>query len=383
MSRIGLIDRSEPTSAWAPPMRPPFLRLSSVSSAPITWVRRTRSSTRATTSSARRARRRPPRAASTHLGPRPEVIERESTTCTGRSPAIAVAAVRADCIVADRPEERLMHTTASAPAAAWRRNAASNLPGAGAAVSGSSARGAELLVERLDRELRAVLELLAAEADRQRDHLDAVGRRTTSSERSQLLSVTMRTGMRWGAPWSAPAGGRTVQVRRRTRCRRGCSRPRADELRRCASAPPVARPPHDEEHARADRQHEADAGHGGRADRVAGGGEHELAVGRGHLDVERDSAPEVRARTVDVEPRRLVGEGDRRASRRRGARASGCGSAARRRRGGRCRCGSSAGRCPSRAVSVMVTDSGVEIAAATSSTARPGPRHLLLRGRAR
>ena len=37
---IGLIDSSEPSRAWAPPMRPPFLRLSSVSSAPNTWVRR-------------------------------------------------------------------------------------------------------------------------------------------------------------------------------------------------------------------------------------------------------------------------------------------------------------------------------------------------------
>ena len=54
------------------------------------------------------------------------------------------AALRADCIVADSPEERLMHTTASAPASAWRRNAASNLPGAGAAVSGSTPDDGEL-----------------------------------------------------------------------------------------------------------------------------------------------------------------------------------------------------------------------------------------------
>jgi hypothetical protein len=71
--------------------------------------------------------------------PSPEVIERESTTCTGSSPASAVAALRADCMVAERPEERLMHTTASAPAAACRRKAASKAPGAGAAVSGSTA----------------------------------------------------------------------------------------------------------------------------------------------------------------------------------------------------------------------------------------------------
>ena len=70
--------------------------------------------------------------------PRPEVIECESRTRTSRSSAIALAAFWADCIVADRSDERLMQTTASAPASRWRRKAASNLPGAGAAVSGST-----------------------------------------------------------------------------------------------------------------------------------------------------------------------------------------------------------------------------------------------------
>ena len=32
MSTMGLIDSIEPSIAWAPPMRPPFFRLSSVSS---------------------------------------------------------------------------------------------------------------------------------------------------------------------------------------------------------------------------------------------------------------------------------------------------------------------------------------------------------------
>ena len=105
-----------------------------------------------------------------------------------------------------------MHTTASAPASAWRRNAASNLPGAGAAVSGSSARGAELLVERLDGELGAVLELLVAEADRQRDHLDAVGGDILVGEVAAAVGDDA-DGHEVGAPWSAPAGGRTVHGR--------------------------------------------------------------------------------------------------------------------------------------------------------------------------
>ena len=43
MSMMGLMDRIEPSMAWAPPMRPPFLRLSSVSRAPNTLVRELRS----------------------------------------------------------------------------------------------------------------------------------------------------------------------------------------------------------------------------------------------------------------------------------------------------------------------------------------------------
>ena len=61
--------------------------------------------------------------------PSPEVMECESRTRTSRSSAIAFAAFWADCIVADRSDERLMQTTASAPASRWRRKAASNLPG--------------------------------------------------------------------------------------------------------------------------------------------------------------------------------------------------------------------------------------------------------------
>jgi hypothetical protein len=66
-------------------------------------------------------------------------------------------------MVADRPEDRLMQTMASAPRSAWRRNAASNAPGDGAAVSGSSLD---------DRQVDAVGVLDRAEPDRQRHHLD-------------------------------------------------------------------------------------------------------------------------------------------------------------------------------------------------------------------
>ena len=52
MSMSGLIESIEPSSAWAPPMRPPFWRFSRVSSAPKTWVRADIDSAMATTSSA-------------------------------------------------------------------------------------------------------------------------------------------------------------------------------------------------------------------------------------------------------------------------------------------------------------------------------------------
>ena len=116
MSRIGLMERREPRSAWALPIRPPFLRLSRVSSAPKTWVRPARSSTSATTWSAE-APDAASSAASSTCVPRPDVIERESMTRTSSSPSTALAAFWADCIVAERSEDRLMHTMASAPAA--------------------------------------------------------------------------------------------------------------------------------------------------------------------------------------------------------------------------------------------------------------------------
>jgi hypothetical protein len=68
--------------------------------------------------------------------PRPLVIDRLSMTRTG-TPSKALAAVWADCMVADSWLEMLMHTMASAPPSAALRKACSNAPGEGAAVSGS------------------------------------------------------------------------------------------------------------------------------------------------------------------------------------------------------------------------------------------------------
>ena len=70
--------------------------------------------------------------------PRPIDALCESITCTGTSPDTAAAATWAACIVAERCDERLMHTMPVAPRACSSRNLASNAPADGAAVSGSS-----------------------------------------------------------------------------------------------------------------------------------------------------------------------------------------------------------------------------------------------------
>ena len=95
-------------------------------------------------------------------------------TCTGQSSATAAAATCADCIVAERCDERLMHTMpvgAAAPAA--RGTAPRTRPADGAAVSGSAVGVLEPLPELVGAELHAVDELLVAEADGERDDLDA------------------------------------------------------------------------------------------------------------------------------------------------------------------------------------------------------------------
>ncbi len=61
-----------------------------------------------------------------------------STTCTGNRPSKPAAAVAADWAVLESWAEMVTQTTASAPAASARRKAASNAPGEGQAVWGSS-----------------------------------------------------------------------------------------------------------------------------------------------------------------------------------------------------------------------------------------------------
>ena len=137
---MGLIDSIEPSSAWAPPMRPPLRRFSSVSRVPNTWVRSEASATKASMSSAL-APLAAMRAACRTIVPSPAVTDRlSSTRMSALSPAasMVLTACTADCIVAEMAADRLMHTTASQPASRRRRKACSNRPGGGAAVCGSS-----------------------------------------------------------------------------------------------------------------------------------------------------------------------------------------------------------------------------------------------------
>ena len=112
-SIIGLIDSSEPMRAWAPPTRPPFLRLSSVSRQPNRRVRGTMAVTIAVMSSSVRPSPAAAAAAATWL-PRPPVTVSESTIRMGAS-GIERCAFCADWIVAESPPERLMHSTPSPP----------------------------------------------------------------------------------------------------------------------------------------------------------------------------------------------------------------------------------------------------------------------------
>ena len=106
--------------------------------------------------------------------PRPRLTDLESTARTGSSPATALAAVSAAWMVADSLDDRLMHTTPLAPAAAASRKACSKAPGEGAAVDGSTAEAADLAQKADGVRSRAVDELLVAEADGQRDDRDGV-----------------------------------------------------------------------------------------------------------------------------------------------------------------------------------------------------------------
>ena len=141
-SITGFTDSMVPIRALAAPMRPPFLRFSRVSRVAWILVRAAMSSAMATISSTE-APAAPALAASMQMVPRPRLTDLESTARTGSSPARALAAVSAAWMVADSLDDRLMHTTPVAPAAAASRKACSKAPGEGAAVDGSTAEAAD------------------------------------------------------------------------------------------------------------------------------------------------------------------------------------------------------------------------------------------------
>jgi len=130
-----------PTRAWAPPMRPPFFRLSRVLRAPKMRVRSAFSLRSASISSALLPAS-AARAASMQARPMAPLTVWVSMIRTSTSTLLA--ACWADSMVADRPEARLMHRTVSAPAAACFSKASAKRPGAGADVSGSAAWWASL-----------------------------------------------------------------------------------------------------------------------------------------------------------------------------------------------------------------------------------------------
>ena len=183
----------EPRSARALPTRPPFLRNSSVSSAPYSFERFRRSVTLATIDSSESpsaARR----AAVRQRLPRPIETMSESTTTTGQSAWTACAATCADCMVAESLDDRLMQMMPVAPSAIRRRNAASKAPADGADVSGSTSESARR------RQNSSVLSSLRSTSSSLPKRMvsgttSMPSRSIRSSGRSQALSVTTRTPM--------------------------------------------------------------------------------------------------------------------------------------------------------------------------------------------
>ncbi len=115
---IGLIASRPPIAAWAPLIRPPFFRYSSVSSA----TNRSRSTVRRASVDAISAPEAPAAASSTpSSASRPSPMEAEalSTTWTSRASSIS-APSRALLIVPDRRSPTVTHTTESAPSAKAR-----------------------------------------------------------------------------------------------------------------------------------------------------------------------------------------------------------------------------------------------------------------------
>ncbi len=118
---IGLIDNAVASSALAPPIRPPFLRFSNVSSAPNSLVRVTSSSARPATASGPAE----PAAASAQamtMVPRPIDSVRLSITRTEMPSAATVrAASSALWNVADSAPDRVRTRISGAPAPASAR----------------------------------------------------------------------------------------------------------------------------------------------------------------------------------------------------------------------------------------------------------------------
>ena len=138
-SMIGLIDRTDASSALAPPIRPPFFRLSSVSSAPRPSCERRASAPRRRR---RRARRRPRRGEQRRRRSCPGRVSRTGVDDGDGTRPSTLRRGSALCIVADSAADSDTTITPVAPADA-RTGTPPRTPGAGAAVSGSVAEAAQ------------------------------------------------------------------------------------------------------------------------------------------------------------------------------------------------------------------------------------------------
>ena len=257
MSRIGLIDSSEPSERLGAADAAALLQVvEGVEGAEHVGARGQVLHERDDVVGRRAARRRPRRRAAPGCRG-PTVIECESTTRTSSSPSTALAAFWADCIVADRSALRLMHTTASAPACCCRRNAASNLPGRRGGRLREH-RGGRRAWRRSRRRCSSVRSSNSSSPKRIDSGTTSTPCfATSSSVRSQLLSVTIRTAM--GAePSSASSASPPPRASRRpdggAEVGRRDGRAGRDRASAAAGASPVAGPPDGEEHAGADRQ---------------------------------------------------------------------------------------------------------------------------------
>ena len=100
------------------------------------------------------------------------MIDRESTTRTSSVPSKAFAAVRADWSVADSSDDRLMHTTASAPAVGCSPEGVLERAGRRCGCLGKLLGLRQSPVELRHAEIDAIGELLGAEPDRERNDVD-------------------------------------------------------------------------------------------------------------------------------------------------------------------------------------------------------------------